>query len=193
MDIKVDADRCSGCGICVQDCPVGAIRLKDKKALVRDECTRCGACVRNCPEEALNLDEILPSDRARCDACPIFCWIKEGYMGACQRYRNQGGRLIRITPIHPFDEVEDVVGPDLSSAIRRPVITGVGAGTTYPDCKPAPHIVNSNRKGVDIVTVVTEAPLSYSSILVKIDTDLNVGDEGDAVLKGKRKVGMVRV
>ena len=78
MDIKVDADRCSGCGICVQDCPVGAIRLKDKKALVRDECTRCGACVRICPEEALNLDEILPSDRARCDACPIFCWIKEG-------------------------------------------------------------------------------------------------------------------
>jgi NAD-dependent dihydropyrimidine dehydrogenase PreA subunit len=191
MDMKVDADRCSGCGICVQDCPVGAIRLKDKKAIVRDECTRCGACVRNCPEEALNLDEFPPSDSVQCDACPIFCWIKEGYMGACQRYRNQGGRLIRITPIHPFDEVEDVVGPNLPATVRRPLITGIGAGTTYPDCKPAPFIVNTTRANVDIVTVVTEAPLSYSSILVKIDTDLNVGDEGDAVLKGKRKVGMV--
>ncbi len=191
MDIEVDKERCSGCGICVQDCPVGVIRLKDKKALVREGCTRCGACVRTCPEEALRLDEISPSDIARCDACPISCWIKEGYRGACQRYRNEGGRLRRITPIHPFDEVEEVVGPDLPAAIRRPLVTGIGAGTTYPDCKPAPRIVNSTRKGVDIVTVVTEAPLSYSSVLVKIDTDLRVGDEGAAVLKRKRKVGMV--
>ena len=189
--MKIDEDRCSGCGICVQDCPVGAIRLKDKKPLVRETCTRCAACVRNCPDEALGLDEIPPPDSAQCDACPIFCWIKEGHTGACQRYRNQGGRLLRITPNHPFEEVEEIVGPELPAPIRRPLITGIGAGTSYPDCKPAPYIVNTTRGDVDVVTVVTEAPLSYSSILVKMDTDLRVGDEGAAVLKGKRKVGMV--
>jgi hypothetical protein len=39
--------------------------------------------------------------------------------------------------------------------------------------------------------VVTEAPLSYSGIMVKIDTDINIGAEGAAVLAGKRRVGMV--
>ncbi len=75
--------------------------------------------------------------------------------------------------------------------IRRPLITGIGAGTTYPDCKPAPAIVSDRRNDIDVVTVVTEAPLSYSSIMVKIDTDVPIGEEGAAVLVGKRKVGMV--
>jgi hypothetical protein len=51
--------------------------------------------------------------------------------------------------------------------------------------------VNGRRQDVDVVTVVTEAPLSYSSILVKIDTDVPVGEEGADVLVGKRKVGLV--
>jgi hypothetical protein len=70
-------------------------------------------------------------------------------------------------------------------------MTGIGAGTTSPDCKPAPFIVKGKRKDVDVVTVVTEAPLSYSSIMVKVDTDMNLGQEGAALMRGKRKVGMV--
>lgn len=189
--MRLDADRCTKCGICVQDCPMGAIRLKEEKAVVKDECTRCGACVHNCPEQALSLEEVPPSEGIQCDICPILCWIKEGYMGACHRYRNQGGSLIRTTALHAFDAVEDAVGPELPNTIRRPLTTGIGAGTTYPDCRPAPLIVNTKQNGVDVVTVVTEAPLSYSSIMVKIDTDFHVGEEGSAVLKGKRKVGMV--
>ena len=189
--MKIDLDKCTGCGICVQDCPLDAIRLKNKKAFFDDSCSHCGACVRICPENALSLEAIPILEGIQCDACPIGCWIKEGYIGACHRYRNQEGRLSRITSLHPFSEVKEVVGPDPIEAIRRPLITGIGAGTTYPDCKPAPAIVKGRQQDVDVVTVVTEAPLSYSSIMVKIDTDTPVGDEGAAVMKGKRKVGMV--
>ena len=112
-------------------------------------------------------------------------------MGACHRYRNEAGVLFRIAPLHSFGDVEDIVGPDAREEIRRPLVTGIGAGTTYPDCRPAPHIVRGRRKDVDVVTVVTEAPLSYSSITVKIDTDIPIGQEGADVLLGKRKVGMV--
>jgi NAD-dependent dihydropyrimidine dehydrogenase PreA subunit len=191
MGIKVDLDRCTGCGTCVQDCPLGAIRLRKKKAAVDDRCTLCGACVKVCPEEALSPDDISLLDAMQCDACPIGCRIKEGNLGACLRYRNESGKLVRVTPLHPFSEVEDTVGPDPSQVIGRPLITGIGAGTTYPDCKPAPHIVHGKRHQVDVVTVVTEAPLSYSGILVKMDTDIPVGDEGAPVLVGKRKVGLV--
>ena len=99
--------------------------------------------------------------------------------------------LQRITPLHAFRDVANVVGADPSEVVRRPLITAIGSGTTYPDCKPAPAIVRGRQKDVDVVTVVTEAPLSYSSILVKIDTDVPVGEEGAEVLVGDRKVGLV--
>jgi hypothetical protein len=44
---------------------------------------------------------------------------------------------------------------------------------------------------VDVVTVVTEVPLSYSSIIVKVDTDIPIGREGENIYAGKQEVGMV--
>jgi len=189
--MKVDLDRCTGCGTCVQDCPLGAIRLKKKKAFVDEACSHCGACVRICPEEALSLGDVSRLEGLQCEACPIGCRIKEGNLGACRRYRNESGKLVRVTSLLSYDEVEDVVGPDPAETIRRPIVTGIGAGTTYPDCKPAPCIVKGKRHEVDVVTVVTEAPLSYSGIMVKIDTDIPIGEEGAPVLAGKRPVGLV--
>ena len=187
----VNKDKCSGCGTCVMDCPLGAVRLKGKKAVFDERCSECGACRRICPEEAIGAEDIVRLEGLQCDACPIRCWIKEGFIGACRRYRNAAGRINRITPLHAFRQVAATVGDEPAEAIRRPLVTGIGAGTTYPDCKPAPFIVNGRRQGVDVVTVVTEAPLSYSGIMVKIDTDINIGAEGAAVLAGKRRVGMV--
>ena len=73
----------------------------------------------------------------------------------------------------------------------KPLITAVGAGTTYPCCRPAPHIVESLVDEIDMITVVTEAPLSYSGIKVKIDANRHIGEEGAAVLCQGAVIGMV--
>lgn len=192
MPVIVDIDKCRGCGTCVMDCPVGAMRLVRKKAAVGGTCVECGACRRVCPEEAVRLEAAAPPPgAATCEACPIRCRIPEGLLGACQRYRNAGGALARVTPLRTFRDVAATVGPEPEPALRRPLVTAIGAGTTYPDCRPAPVIVRGRQEGVDVVTVVTEAPLSYSGIMVKIDTDVGIGREGAAVFAGKRPVGMV--
>jgi Fe-S-cluster-containing hydrogenase component 2 len=52
--VWVDVSRCTGCGVCVSECPVGAMALVDGKARVDEEsCTECGACVGACPEDAV--------------------------------------------------------------------------------------------------------------------------------------------
>ena len=57
-------------------------------------------------------------------------------------------------------------------------VTAIGAGTTYPDYKPAPFIVSSQDvEGADMVTVVTEGIFSYCGVKVKIDTDRHLGPE----------------
>jgi Pyruvate/2-oxoacid:ferredoxin oxidoreductase delta subunit len=190
--MKVDNDNCIGCGFCVRDCPVGAVRLVKKKAVINDHwCTHCGVCQRVCESEAIAADIEMPRNSIECDACPIKCWIHAGQIGACHRYRNENGHLVRLTPLHTFEDVAQTVGPDVKDIIRKPVVTAIGSGTTYPDCKPAPVIMSQKRQGIDVVTVVTEVPLSYSSIIVKIDTDIPIGKEGDRILVGKREVGMV--
>ena len=57
MAAKVDPEKCTGCGACVDECPTDAIEMKDDKAVVNeDECVDCGACVDVCPVEAITLD-----------------------------------------------------------------------------------------------------------------------------------------
>jgi ferredoxin len=53
---QVNVAKCTGCGSCVEACPVEAIQLNGDKAEVDDAaCTECGACVDECPEEAISL------------------------------------------------------------------------------------------------------------------------------------------
>ncbi|WP_300460171.1 4Fe-4S binding protein [Desulfobacula sp.] len=190
--MQINPELCSGCGFCVRDCPVEAVTIVKKKAKIDTvRCTHCNVCFRVCPENAVIATDDAPQGSIACDACPIKCRVPADALGACQRYINENGVLVRTTPVHTFDDVKDQVGPEPLEAIRHPVITAIGSGTTYPCCKPAPYIVSERRNDVDVVTVVTEVPLSYSSVLVKVDTDVNIGAEGAAILVGKRVVGMV--
>jgi len=61
----VNEDLCVGCGVCVDDCPTGAITLKDdQKAIINDdECIRCGKCHDVCPQDAVRHDsERIPQE-----------------------------------------------------------------------------------------------------------------------------------
>ncbi len=180
--MQVRIEKCQGCGACVNDCPQAAIKLVKRKAFIGDACSQCGACLKVCPEDALFPEDAPGPNAVSCEACPIRCSIKEGYTGACQRFINRAGVLERTISLKSFEEVRQYAGPDWDPVIRQPLITGIGAGTTYPDCKPAPHVVQSTVDGIDVVTVVTEAPLSYSGIKLKIDTDTTIGEEGCANL-----------
>jgi len=70
-------------------------------------------------------------------------------------------------------------------------VTAIGAGTTYPDYKPAPFIVASEVDGVDMVTVVTEGIFSYCGVKVKIDTDRHLGPECAPVRVEGEQIGHV--
>jgi hypothetical protein len=147
-------------------------------------------------------DVELKDNTIRCDACPVLCYIKPGMTGACDRYANRDGRLVRVDPhivldravcegdaVVPFNRSDAWDGRILDSSDS--FVTAVGAGTTYPDYKPAPFIVSTPVDGVDMVTVVTEGIFSYCGAKVKIDTDRYLGPERQVVRAQGEPIGHV--
>ena len=141
-------------------------------------------------------------ERVVCDACPVRCRIRPGTAGACDRYANVAGVLTRVDPLVvarkaverdgalvPFLAAEDWDGRLVHDS--GSFVTGIGAGTTYPDYKPAPFIVASAHAGVDMVTVVTQGIFSYCGAKVKIDTDRHLGPETATVRSAGEPVGHV--
>ena len=49
--INIDKEKCNGCGVCIPNCPEGAIQIIDGKArLISDIfCDGLGACIGHCP------------------------------------------------------------------------------------------------------------------------------------------------
>ena len=141
------------------------------------------------PEQYTSSVEKVAAGKIACNACPVLCQISDGRSGACDRYANQAGVLIRVDPVVflrrtltdsdarlvPFNTDQTWSGELTNS--NAVFVTGVGSSTTYPDYKPAPFIVSSQVAGVDVVTVVTEGIFSYCSLKVKIDTDRFLGSE----------------
>jgi hypothetical protein len=141
--------------------------------------------------------------KIRCDACPVLCYIREGLLGACNRYANHEGVLTRVDPHVLLDrtlkgggEVVSFLGRSQDwdgTLVETPqtFVTAIGAGTTYPDYKPAPFIVSSEVRSVDTVTVVTEGIFSYCGVKVKIDTDRHLGRECAPVRVEGEEIGHV--
>ncbi len=64
-NIKVDAERCKGCCLCVSECPRGCIRMSEvfnasgnSFAEITDieNCTGCALCCQMCPDMAIEIE-----------------------------------------------------------------------------------------------------------------------------------------
>jgi len=57
--IRIDEEKCNGCGLCIPNCPEGALQIIDGKARVVNEfsCDGLGACLGHCPEGAISIEE----------------------------------------------------------------------------------------------------------------------------------------
>lgn len=53
--LRIDEDRCIGCGKCEKLCPMKNIKVVDEKVEQKNQCTMCYRCINNCPRQAMTL------------------------------------------------------------------------------------------------------------------------------------------
>ena len=95
MLVRVDPELCKGCGRCAKECPLEAISIVDKKAVITEKCVVCGVCSKVCKYNAVLREESSVTGVIKCTSCPVQCEVKPGFTGACGRYVNTGEKLER--------------------------------------------------------------------------------------------------
>jgi len=55
--IRIDLEKCSGCGICASSCPFGSIEMVEGHPLIKEDCRLCGSCVSACPLGLISIPE----------------------------------------------------------------------------------------------------------------------------------------
>ena len=55
ISVTVDADKCKGCGKCVNRCYIGAVEVDGRKATISEYCRACGRCAITCPTGAIEV------------------------------------------------------------------------------------------------------------------------------------------
>ncbi|MBN2073883.1 MAG: 4Fe-4S binding protein [Actinobacteria bacterium] len=78
----VDRDKCTGCGTCVDNCPVGTILIIGEAAEINmDKCIHCGTCHDVCPEDAVRHDSEKIPDRVGENIA-----MTKKFMDDCEKY-----------------------------------------------------------------------------------------------------------
>ncbi len=141
--IKIDAEKCNGCGICAEACHEGAIGMVDGKArlLREDYCDGLGDCLPACPTAAITFEEreaaaynaeavaAANNTRSESDTLPCGCpgtnvkEINHTYKPDREPAKKQQSRLsqwpvqIKLTPINApyFDDANLLVAADCTA------------------------------------------------------------------------------
>jgi len=146
--VKIDEEKCTGCGDCVDACAEAAIEIVDGKARMMGEvfCDGLGACLDKCPEDALTIEEreaeafdehavanrlrqLKPIAPAGCPSAatrelaaphPASCTTRADADGSSFQLRNWPIQLALARPEAPFLESANLVLAADCTAFARP-------------------------------------------------------------------------
>lgn len=64
VDFIATSNACTQCGVCADECPVGAIGLENSNLIDKEKCITCCACIKNCPQNARTMKTGIVKDTA---------------------------------------------------------------------------------------------------------------------------------
>jgi hypothetical protein len=88
-------------------------------------------------EKSRPRNERMAAGKIECNACPVLCQIAEGRVGACDRYANSGGTLVRVDPVVMLRRTVQQAHPKLVRFAGRPALPAGAASGNAGGASPA--------------------------------------------------------
>jgi hypothetical protein len=86
------------------------------------------------------------AEKIRCDACPVMCYIAEGRSGACDRYGNVGGRIVRLDPLTILEQRAETGGEAVAFDAGQAANLSTRGNASSPRSAQAPPIPTTSRR-----------------------------------------------
>jgi len=86
MGIRIDHDKCVGCGDCVPACPFGLLELIEEKVQIKEGCTFCSACQEACDYDAILIEDV-----------PQTTAVSDSHHGVWVFAEQRGGKLKSVS------------------------------------------------------------------------------------------------
>jgi electron transfer flavoprotein alpha subunit len=116
MSIRIDVEKCTGCGSCEPVCPFGAIEVADDVAKIKDNCNVCGACKDACDFEAIVIDLPVEVEAGEDDSQGVWVFAEQW-----------NGKIKEVVYelLNKGRELADTIGTDLCAVCLGHNVGGV--------------------------------------------------------------------
>lgn len=190
-NLRVDEKACTGCGVCLESCPFGALTLEGELARIGDKCNDCGACVSSCPSEALILER--PKDRRPAvdlssykDVWIVVEYEKKGVshvalelLGKGRELADKlGSRLAAVVLGESVSRLTDELfahGADLAYVVEHPSLREY---RTDPFVETAAHLVRKYKPEIVLMGATTTGRDFAGALATEIGTGLTADCTG---------------
>lgn len=170
--IRIDEERCDGCGKCVPACAEGALQIINGKARLVSEsyCDGMGACLGDCPQNAIIIEE---REASKFDA------------EAVEKYLRQKQSPSPLEKIH--SKPAPTPYPACPGSLSRSLGKGASARYEKPAFSPAVNLSRLNNWPVQLMLAPVKAPyFQQAHLLVAADcVPFALANFHDSLLEGK--------
>jgi NAD-dependent dihydropyrimidine dehydrogenase PreA subunit len=108
--IRINEEKCTGCGLCIPNCKEGALQIIDGKARLVSEsfCDGLGSCIGHCPQGAITIEERRAEEYDEAKACPGSKMMD--FKGKGESRLSQWPVQIHLVPVNaPYFEGADLL------------------------------------------------------------------------------------
>ncbi|KJS83023.1 MAG: (4Fe-4S)-binding protein [Peptococcaceae bacterium BICA1-8] len=197
--MRIDQEKCSGCGICIPYCPANAITIVNKKAQIdEDECFECGNCSRirvvRCPKKAFfEQPGLYEGTRAArkffSDPMTTHSVTKIPGRGTEEVKTNDvTGRVVRGQIGIAIEMGRPCLGTNMEQVEQMTVALGK-LGIEFEEMNPLTHLMEDREKGTikpeymneKMVSAIIEFGIPVSQMVPVMDVIKEVAKELDTV------------